>query len=245
MIQIGPMLGRLTPLRSNAGQEFPDDWQKEIDLLKNIGANCIEWIVVDYDDNPLFQNINLKPYPILSINIHALVDFDFNEDFVNKVCTHAMKNNIFKLVLPLIEKSDLSNSTDIIQSVKKIANNYPAINFSIESTLCALDLLPLIVENDNIYVTYDTGNTTAQNFNHATEITILKNKINNIHLKDRLYNGGPNVKPFTGNTNFTEIFKSLKQINYQDTFILETYRGQKGKEQNTVKKYIQDFKCLI
>lgn len=250
MLKIGPMLGRLTPLKnSNSGQEFPEYWYNELYSLNAINANCIEWLIIDKPllQNPLFYNYRsvLGEFPIVSVNIHSMVTKNINIPQLEHICKACIQYNIKRLTLPFIETSSfkkLYNQTSILNQLVRLAEKYPSLSFSFETDLTAEHLRPLLDICDSFYTTYDTGNTTAAGLDHEKEIEVLGNKIDNVHLKDRLFNNGPSVKPFTGDTDFKLIFKSLKNIGYDNPFILETFRGVPGDEKTTVKNYIKQFR---
>jgi len=244
MPDIGPMLGRLTSLRDpNSGQEFPLEWKQEMEWLSDVGADCVEWIVVDEEHNPLYDDIDLSSYPIVSINIHSLTQTLLSTKFLDNICHHANRHGINRLVLPLLEESSVSS--DVMMIINEVARKHPSLSFSLETNLPAKVLLQSIENSENIFVTYDTGNSTAENLCHEEEIALLGSKIDNVHLKDRLNNGGPNVRPFSGDTDFKLIFDCLREIGYDKNFILETYRGPVGEEKETITEYIEEFRCLI
>ena len=241
---MGPMLGRLTPLKNpSSGQEFPDDWMREVSCLKAIGADCLEWIITDAENNPLYD-ADLTSYPIASINLHTLIlrKLSFNE--LEKICFHAVRQGIFKLVLPMMDASSIQ-SRDWIKVYKELSQKYPPLSFSFETELRASEIMADISSSNSFFITYDTGNATSYNFDHSKEIEIFNNKINNVHLKDRIASGGASVEPFTGDTDFKLIFNKLKNINYHGNLILESFRGVVGEEVNTVSRYMKKFKCLI
>ena len=249
---IGPMLGRLSRLRNaSSGQEFPDNWINELKSLKNIGANCIEWLIINRPlvENPLFYSYcsALEKFPIVSVNIHSMVTNHINIPQLEYICKACMQYNIKRLTLPFIEACSfktLYNQRSILNSLIKLGEKYPTLSFSFETDLTAEDLRPILDTCDSFYTTYDTGNVTAANLNHEKEIEVLANKIDNVHLKDRLLNNGPSVKPFTGDTDFKLIFNCLKNIEYKNPFILETFRGNPGDENLTVKNYIKQFRDI-
>lgn len=240
------MLGRLTPLRDDsAGQEFPNDWKKEMSCLYKIGANCTEWIIVS-EDYHLLKNTDLSKYPISSINVHWSTIKDLEIKDISGICKAAKQQGIFNITIPLMDSSSIIALKDrerIIKKYLKVSKEHPEIFFSFETELTASEMLPILNLSPNFYITYDTGNVTSYGYNHREEIETYNSKINNIHLKDRLF-GGPSVKPFSGNTDFECIFYTLKKINYTGSYILETFRGPKHKEISTVSNYIKQFREL-
>ena len=241
---IGPMLGRMTPLLDvSSGQEFPNDWKYELEALQDIGADCLEWLVTDLDNNPIYTE-DLTGYPIHSVNLHSLVEQQPKVEQLKKICYYATRQNILTLVCPMMGASriDSRNWADIY---RKLSAEYPNICFSFETELTASEIMDDLNSCEKFYVTYDTGNTTCYGFDHVTEIRLLRNKINNVHLKDKKKDLEDSVRPFTGDTDFELIFNQLREINYQGRLVLETFRGVAGHEKQTLLQYIKEFRCLI
>ena len=67
-------------------------------------------------------------------------------------------------------------------------------------------------------------------------IEIYKDKILNIHIKDRNLRGDT-VPLGEGEVNFFKIFKNLKNINYSGNFILQTARAQNNDHLQSIIKY--------
>lgn len=241
------MLGRLTPLENGTvGQEFPKNWKKELSLLDDIGANCIEWLITSEETNPLYDE-DLIQAPITAVNVHWLTEAILDIDKLEFVCKKVLKQNISNLVLPLMDVNSLKNETnrkEIIDKLLVIAKKYPNISFSLETELQAAAMVSILARAPNFYVTYDSGNTTSYGYDHREEILLYGDKINNVHVKDRTTHG-PSVPPFTGDTDFEEIFETLRKINYEGTYILELFRPEKGLEARYLRDNIGKFKCLI
>ena len=159
------------------------------------------------------------------------------------VCVAALKNNIHNITIPLLEDSSIEEKarrSDFIGGFLPVVDNYPSLNFSIEAELEALDLLEIATLRDNILVTYDTGNITSFGARHDEYIIVLKEKIDNVHLKDRTFSA-QTVPPFEGDTDFELIFKTLKNIGYKGRYTLQTAREKDGEETTTVTKHLQLF----
>ena len=59
------------------------------------------------------------------------------------------------------------------------------------------------------------GNSASLGYNVKEELKLYKGRIYNIHLKDRLLNGG-NVRFGTGNADFKNFFYNIKKIDYRE-----------------------------
>jgi len=130
--------------------------------------------------------------------------------------------------------------SEFIGGFLPVVDSYPSLNFSIEAELEACDLLEIATLRDNIFVTYDTGNITSFGAPHGEYITVLKEKIDNVHLKDRTFSA-QTVPPFEGDTDFELIFETLKNIGYKGRYTLQTAREKAGEEIMTVTKHLQLF----
>ena len=94
----------------------------------------------------------------------------------------------------------------------------------------------------NVYINYDSGNSTANGFDPLEEIPLLGNKIINVHIKDRIL-GGESVILGKGNADFDSIFKKIKSLEYDGPFILQAYRDDEGlevfkKQLNWIKRFL-------
>ena len=113
----------------------------------------------------------------------------------------------------------------------------------IEAELHQKKLKKILDLNDNLFVTYDTGNMTSFGINHKEYIAAAKHKINNVHLKDRTYDA-VTVSPGSGDTNFALVFKELAKIDYNKHYTIQTARSTEGEEINTILKHKNYFQEL-
>ena len=150
------------------------------------------------------------------------------------------------LTIPLLDESDLNNiekRRKFCVNMQKIGKKYPNIKFAFETEMSIDSLEEIIGLCENFYITYDTGNTTSFGLDHKKFITHFTEKIVNVHIKDRTYES-KTVEPLTGDTDFNIIFQSLKAINYNGAYILQTARGEPNKELHTIKKHKTIFENL-
>ena len=79
MNKLGIIQGRLSP-PIEGFQECPVEWKKEFELLPELGLEHIEWIVTknSLKNNPVLSE-ELSGYPVSSICLDNLVDYDFHE----------------------------------------------------------------------------------------------------------------------------------------------------------------------
>ena len=249
------MQGRLLPPVENHIQEFPlEGWYSELTALNKAGLCGVEWLVTKkyFLNNPVFiDSSEIQNFPISSVCMDVLVDERISEEgFLNSTlgnfCERVHGTHINTITIPLLEDSNMEDDKKrklFCDLIVKLADKYKGINFSFEAELCKEKLEEIVSLRDNFFVTYDTGNITSCKLDHTDYITYFKNKINNVHLKDRTFDA-KTVVPLTGDTDFDTIFKTLKQINYKGTFVLQTARETTGQEFDTVTRHKRIFEEL-
>ena len=99
-------------------------------------------------------------------------------------------------------------------------------------------------QSDRITVNYDIGNSASLGYDLADELAAYGNRITDIHIKDRMYNGG-SVVLGKGNADFKKFFKELCKYNYKGPFIIQAYRDNEGtkifKDQlDWIKRYLYE-----
>ena len=134
-----------------------------------------------------------------------------------------------------IEDDEIANK--FMESFYPYTERFKNINFLIEAELHHDKLKKALDLNSNLFVTYDTGNITSYGLNHKEYILKLKDKIKQVHIKDRIIKPLQTVEPTEGDTDFELIFKCLKQVNYNGLYTLQTARMEDGKEIETIKRH--------
>ena len=243
------MQGRLSE-PTEGFQETPKNWKREFGLLETLGLSHIDWVVTG-KENPIFYE-DLTTYNINSICADNLIDkkifdFDFLTDTLEPLCKSAAKNKIPSITIPLLEESSVVDDdirTEFIKSILRFVNKYPEIKFSFEAELHHNKLLQIVELRDNMFVTYDTGNTTSFGLDHQEYIRALSHKFDNVHIKDRTFSS-ETVAPLTGDTDFNLIFEVLFSVGYSGAYTLQAARGQASQETDTIRKYLQIFKEIL
>ena len=115
------------------------------------------------------------------------------------------------------------------------------MKFSFETELQPSELLNIVSGSDNFFITYDTGNITSSGFDHFDYLSEVHQKVNNVHLKDRMFDA-QTVSPGQGDTDFSTIFQTLKRLNYQGLYTIQTARGISGLETKTVNEHKRYFR---
>ena len=255
---VGVMQGRLLPKYQGRYQAHPVDyWADEFHIAKDIGLDSIEFIL-DYNDaekNPLLRSGGIDE--ILSIvkqtgvTTNTICADYFMEaplhsdnenvaqsslDIMKRLLVAAEKLAITDIVIPCVDQSSLTDDSAVERFVKVITfllkdTESKKINFSLETDLPPDAFVNLLdrFDSERITVNYDIGNSAALGFDPIEELNAYGNKITDIHIKDRVLNGGPIVLG-EGNANFALFFDKLKEFNYQGPFIMQAYRDDEGVE---------------
>ena len=108
-------------------QETPEDWQREFNLIGDLGINHIEWVVTNkqYFNNPIFSD-DLSGYPISIVCADNAVDERIFEkgyffDTIFPLCEMCQENGLTTVGIPLLEKSSVNSKNkkdSIIQNLK-------------------------------------------------------------------------------------------------------------------------------
>lgn len=255
---IGIMQGRLLPKHKGRYQAHPlGYWQDEFNIAKDLNLDLIEFIF-DYEDyklNPLMslpgiENIQ-KMISETGVNVKTICADYFMEapihsknDVVSKksleVLKELIKNSsllgVTDIILPCVDHSKLIDSSDrerLINHLKSLNNflNDYKINISLETDLNPSEFVELIkaVNSPFVKINYDTGNSACLGYNLSEEFNTYGEFISDIHIKDRLLNGG-SVFFGEGNTDFDLFFEELKKLNYNGPIIFQLYRDDEGVE---------------
>lgn len=99
------------------------------------------------------------------------------------------------------------------------------------------------VERDNVVANYDSGNSSGLGYNHREELLSLGKYVYNVHIKDRVKGNGT-VTLGTGSADFEAVFGTLKEIGYNNSFILQAARGEEGAEQEIIREqmaFVKDY----
>ena len=256
--KFGIMQGRLLPKLNNRYQAHPIGyWQDEFILAKKLKLDLIEFIF-DYDNymlNPLMslsgiENIQ-RVISETGVNVKTICADYFMEAPIHstnnsvskkslEVLKELIKNSsllgVTDVILPCVDHSKLSDSSDKkrlithLKSLNDFLNDYK-INISLETDLNPSEFVELIkaVNSQFVKINYDTGNSACLGYNLSEEFNTYGEFISDIHIKDRLLNGG-SVFFGEGNVNFDLFFEELKKLNYNGPIIFQLYRDDEGVE---------------
>lgn len=249
----GIMQGRLLPKYKGNFQAHPiDNWESEFNIASKIGFDCIEFIL-DYDQfekNPLLsdqgihkilEKINETGIKVVSICADFFMrspifledekNRELNLKILKTVIRNSRKIGVSEIVIPLVDFSSIRKdnkklhlaSKFLQEAIKYINNDRQKI--CLETDLSPNEFLELInkVNSEKIKINYDIGNSVSLGYNFLEEFETYGHLVNDIHIKDRIYNGG-SVFLGQGDAKFVNFFKFLKKYNYEGIFILQAYR---------------------
>jgi len=272
---IGVMEGRLLPKYQGRYQAHPVGyWQDEFGVARELGLDCIEFIL-DYNDaeqNPLLKEGGIDELQAVidetGVDVFTVCADYFMEaplhsednvvaDQSQKVMLQLLQNceklGISDVVVPCVDQSTLDGKeaeNRFVERIKPIvvsAEKY-GINLSLETDLAPQSFVSLLDRCDSkrVTVNYDIGNSAALGYDPVEELAAYGHRITDIHIKDRVRNGGPVVLG-EGDADFDRFFGALKRYDYKGPFIMQAYRDDQGlvvfKEQlDWVWKYIAVIK---
>ena len=253
---IGIMQGRLVPPIDGKLQAFPTNgWNTELEICRGLGVECIEWIYDGEDlyflPNPIstFEGANALG-GIQSPRITSLcadyfvkapllrVPENIKEQRIARLKWLILQCNlahITTLVLPFVDdnairsREEMKDVSKLLRQINDLAEAC-CVWIALETNLRPEDFSRLLYESPPITrVNYDSGNGASLGYNVEKEWNIYGHRIVNVHIKDRVLNGG-SVPLGEGSTNFDTLARMLSKLNYRGNVILQVARGESGKE---------------
>jgi len=253
MNKIGILQGRLLPKSRERLQVFPSEtWGKEFEAAKECGFSTIELLfdIEDYDKNPLIHKegqekiVDLAARTGLAIS-SVCADFfrryglfrnsqqvkEGNISILKKLIESCRLIQCKTILIPFFDETEIKNREDKQEIIRALNIYYEmleeySVSLCLETTLPAFELTMLMQEinHPNIKIYYDLGNSVPLKYNAAEDIHQLSEWIGGIHVKDR-NSSGENVMLGRGLVDFKGCFQTLKEINYEGAYILETSMG--------------------
>ena len=238
-----------------------------------MGLDCIEFIL-DYNDaeqNPLLKDDGINELQAV-IDKSGVAVYTVCADYFMEAPLHASDNAVAyqsqKVMLKLLENGVKFGITDVVvpcvdQSTldgEEAADRFVermkpmvvvaeklGINLSLETDLAPRPFVDLLdrFDSDRVTVNYDIGNSAALGYDSVEELAAYGYRITDIHIKDRVRNGGPVVLG-EGDADFDRLFKALESYDYKGPFIMQAYRDDEGvsvfKDQLAwVQKYLGNY----
>lgn len=270
--KIGFMQGRLSPVIDGRIQAFPWlNWRAEISAAKSIDVSLMEWTLdqVRLHENPLMTGAGQDEiqalcekhrFSIPSVTGDCFMQAPFWKANSLKSCEmlkrnfESILNSCSKigatiLVMPLVDGGSIDNLDQENCLVEFLSNQESrckklGVRVAFESDFSPLKLKCFIsrFDTDCYGINYDTGNSAALGFNQSEEINTYGDRIINVHVKDRVLNGGT-VALGHGAADFKNVFSLLKSIDYAGNYILQTARAENEQHIELIsryKKFVQD-----
>jgi hexulose-6-phosphate isomerase len=270
--KIGFMQGRLIKSIDNNIQCFPKNcWEDEFPIAEKLGFKKIEWIF-DSLDNPILDNQQHMRINSLSRKYHLTINSICADFFmIHKLFSESpieisknllvLENLIEKssllgidiIEIPLVDSSSLNSESDIEEFSKNLEKIIPLIEkkkiiLNLETDLPPQKMKNLIenMSSKNVRANYDIGNSTSLGYDMEEELSLLKNLISNVHIKDRKF-GGMSVPLGTGDANLELFFNTLAKIGYEGDIIIQGARENEDyiSPEDTSKRYFNLVKNYL
>ena len=244
------MQGRLSPRVDGKIQAFPkNNWKNEFKLAKEIGYSSIEWIL----ENPLVENPLLSKdglFQIKDVIAESNIKIDFicadifmeepildntnsktqAKELLEKIFNQSKKIGAKYIEIPFVDNSSIRNRNheyliSFFNSMEKSLIEQDLF-INLETDLKPNDFKKLLDKlNPRIGANYDIGNSASLGYNYTEELKLYGNRINNVHIKDRIL-GGSTVEFGTGNADIESVLHILSSVNYDKGVIIQGARGR-------------------
>jgi hexulose-6-phosphate isomerase len=264
-MEIGFMQGRLCERVDGKIQAFPwRDWELEFEAAQRLGVRLMEW-TLDQErlyENPLMTDagrqriselIQAHGVRILSLTGDCFMQAPFFKvqgaertsllNDLNAILDAAQNVGIGYVLIPLVDNGSLTNPEEeaaLLEGLLPLRDRLvqDGLKIVFESDFPAERLAQFIARfpEDAFGINYDIGNSAALGYRAAEEIAAYGERIDNVHVKDRVL-GGTTVPLGTGNADFPEAFAALHKAGYAGHFILQTARADDGDHAGAVARY--------
>jgi hexulose-6-phosphate isomerase len=262
---IGFMQGRLCDRVDGKIQAFPwRDWESEFPAAQRLGLGLMEW-TLDQDrlyENPLMTEAGRARIRELSarhgVRVLSLTGDCFMQAPFFKV-TGASRQalladlraildasqavGITYVLIPLVDNGSIQtpeHEAALLEGLLPLRDRLVAAGMKIvfESDFPAQRLAQFMEQfpADAFGINYDIGNSAALGFSPAEEIGSYGQRIDNVHVKDRVLHG-TTVPLGTGNADFPAAFAALRKAGYAGNFILQTARADDGDHAGALARY--------
>jgi hexulose-6-phosphate isomerase len=265
--RIGFMQGRLSTMVDGKIQAFPwNTWREEFAIARNLRISLMEW-TIDQEhlyQNPLMTKIGraeirtlCEMYDIQISSVtgdcfmqapfwkaHGIERIELEGDFI-AIAKSCCQTGVTIIVVPLVDNGRVDNQDqeDSLVGFFKTHENFFSLNqikIAFESDYSPEELGRFIRRlNPLVYgINYDIGNSAALGFDPKSEFIEYGNRIINVHIKDRKFEG-VSVPLGDGDANFGVVFSELSRIGYGGNYILQTARA-KGEDHAEVLAIYRD-----
>lgn len=250
MTVLAIMQGRLGPPSGGRIQSFPSGrWRDEFAGARSAGLAGIEWIYeADRPDaNPLASEAGIR-------EIQGVVRFTGAR--VVSVCadwfmTHplitggsgklawlverAAQVGARHVVVPFVDGSalderEIPRATSELLRARSTAER-AGVEIHLETALPPDHVCALLARLPApcFQVTYDIGNSAALGYDPVEELNAYGARVGSVHVKDRV-RGGATVPLGEGAASISTVFRLLRGVRFDGTFVLQVARGADGHE---------------
>ena len=153
-----------------------------------------------------------------------------------------------RLVLPFVDASSMQTEEEQVLVLGVLERALPVsgelgIEMHLEADFGPDEFASFLarIPHPSVKVNYDTGNSSGLGYVAREEFAAYGNRIGSIHIKDRarLEDGKAATKPLgEGSTDFDDVFRSIRKIDYSGGFTLQVARGKDGDEVNWIKQQL-------
>jgi L-ribulose-5-phosphate 3-epimerase len=266
------MQGRLSPQTGNVIQSFPvNTWQDEFSRAHEAGLYCIEWIYETGTDheNPLRTDEGISSIRRLETEWSVMVrsvcaDYYMVSHLIGPsgkpvksakehlewLIGRASALECQYIILPFVDSSSLKNPDQIQGLITLLSSIIPTLEKNEVEIHLETDFPPSVIadllkalDHKLIRSNYDIGNSSSMGYDPREELTLLKEWIGSVHVKDRVLGGGT-VPLGSGAADFPYCFSRFKSMNFQRPFILQTARDKGISEVDLAvrnRKFIESF----
>lgn len=263
--RIGFMQGRLCDQVGKKIQAFPKkDWCYEIEVAGANNYSLMEW-TIDFEGlskNPIMFKVGRYKIKEMCAKNKLIIPSLTGDCFMQKPfwkkngVGYSKGKNLFypivkacsdlgikKVIIPLVDNGRLENLdqefhfVDFMLSNEELFNSHD-VQMIFESDYGPQELARFIqrLPSKTFGINYDIGNSASMGFDSSEEFDSYGESILNVHVKDRVKNGGT-VPLLEGDANFPYVFSRLSKVGYSGNFILQTARDIKGNHLQTLNYY--------
>ena len=240
-----------------------EHWREEFDLGKALDLDEIEFIFDydRYRENPLWQGngeavraaVDESGVQVRSVCFDYFMRRAFykrqgyereklleeNRDVLKHVLANMLVQEIDLIEIPLVDDSSIQSEAEeaaFREFLLPIVDETDVgINFGLETDMEPHRFLKYLDSfgTNRVGANYDSGNSSGLGYDPYEELTTLGERIFNIHIKDRQYQGSTKQLG-TGSADFEGFFQALKEIGYNGSLILQAARGEEGHEKENI-----------
>jgi hexulose-6-phosphate isomerase len=263
-VRVGFMQGRLSPLVGEKIQAFPGElWADELQIARVNKIKKMEWTIDtrSFASNPLIQEnahasiraqLQRNKIQVPSVTCDYFMENPHWQDNgvdiergVFQILDGMSQIGASILVIPLVDNSSIRNNPGVdlhffSRMEKELVQRRLRIAFELDLNEQESSDFIADFSSENFGINYDIGNSASYGFDPEKEISIYGHRILNVHVKDRIRNGGT-VPLGRGDANFESVIDALYMTKYNGNFIMQTARAREGDHAAELNRNIEYF----